>query len=82
MGSKTDIYDQPWVVKSEQKILFEHFCAQSSEPYEYVSKIFYPEEHDMSWYARRAEFMHINDSNYKTNIGCAVNSIEVYLKSI
>ena len=54
----------------------EHFCTQPSEPDEYVSKIFYPEEHDMSWYARRADFMHINDSNYKTNIGCAVNSIE------
>ena len=26
----------------------EHFCTQPSEPDEYVSKIFYPEEHDMS----------------------------------
>ena len=36
------------LLKVLETYFVEHFCGQPSEPGEYVSKIFYPEEHDMS----------------------------------
>ena len=50
---------------------------ESSEPYQYLRKVEYPELVDMSRYVKETDYLRIPDFNYSMFIDCIVNKIEI-----
>ena len=51
--------------------------SKLSEPYEYLSNVYNPEYHDMSWYARKIKNLRINELETNMNIDCEVDEVEI-----